>query len=74
MEGFMKRINENNMGLEELPTLTPFVIDGKAIGQLKPRCDLMPHACMKTACGFLPDLKPRHRRQHQSVSPCKRRC
>jgi hypothetical protein len=36
MMGYTQRIQECNTGLDELPTLTPFVINGKVIGQIKP--------------------------------------
>ncbi|GIL75642.1 hypothetical protein Vretimale_15195 [Volvox reticuliferus] len=37
LDGFIQRVRECNTGLEELPTLTPFLIDGKEVGKLKPR-------------------------------------
>ncbi|GFR47377.1 hypothetical protein Agub_g9089 [Astrephomene gubernaculifera] len=37
LDGFLQRIRECNTGMEELPTLTPFVVDGKEVGKLKPR-------------------------------------
>jgi len=37
LDGFMQRIKDCNVGLEELPTLTPFIIEGKTMGKLKPR-------------------------------------
>lgn len=40
LEGFLKRVDENNVGLEELPTLTPFIVGGKAVGHLKSKCAL----------------------------------
>ncbi|GLC35517.1 hypothetical protein PLESTB_000199000 [Pleodorina starrii] len=37
LDGFLQRVRECNTGLEELPTLTPFLVDGKEVGKLKPR-------------------------------------
>lgn len=37
LDGFLLRIRECNTGLEELPTLTPFFVEGKEVGKLKPR-------------------------------------
>ncbi|EFJ50265.1 hypothetical protein VOLCADRAFT_58621 [Volvox carteri f. nagariensis] len=37
LNGFIQRVRECNTGLEELHTLTPFVVDGKEVGKLKPR-------------------------------------
>ena len=35
MAGFMQRVAECNTGLEELPLLTPLVIEGQTVGKLK---------------------------------------
>ncbi|GAX77947.1 hypothetical protein CEUSTIGMA_g5389.t1 [Chlamydomonas eustigma] len=35
MTGYMQRIQECNTGLAELPTLTPFIVNGKVVGQMK---------------------------------------
>ncbi len=37
LSGFIARAKECNTGLEELPTLTPFVVEGKEVGKLKPK-------------------------------------
>ncbi len=37
LSGFIERVKDCNTGLEELPTLTPFLVDGKEIGKVKPR-------------------------------------
>ena len=38
LAGFIERVKECNVGLEEVPTFTPFMVDGKKIGLVKPRC------------------------------------
>lgn len=35
LKGFLDRVDENNTNLDELPTLTPFIVAGKTVGQLK---------------------------------------
>lgn len=35
MAGFRQRVAECNTGLEELPLLTPLVIEGQTVGKLK---------------------------------------
>lgn len=37
MQGFMQRVRECNVGLEELTTLTPFMVAGQTLGHLKPK-------------------------------------
>lgn len=37
LSGFIERVKDCNTGLEELPTLTPFLVGGKEIGKVKPR-------------------------------------
>ncbi|GLI61827.1 hypothetical protein VaNZ11_004268 [Volvox africanus] len=37
LDGFIQRVRECNTGLEELPSLTAFLIDGKEVGKLKLR-------------------------------------
>ena len=36
MPGFLARVQENNTGLEELPSLLPFSIEGSRVGAMKP--------------------------------------
>ena len=36
MPGFLSRVRENNTGLDELPTLTPFRVGGQVVGRMKP--------------------------------------
>ncbi|PNH06646.1 Nudix hydrolase 24, chloroplastic [Tetrabaena socialis] len=36
VDGFLQRISDCNVGLEELPTLMPFLIEGKEVGKMKP--------------------------------------
>ena len=37
LSGFLQRVRENNAGLEELPSLTPWLVEGVVMGYLKPR-------------------------------------
>lgn len=36
MQGLIQRVQECNTGLEQLPSLTPFVVGGKHVGRIKP--------------------------------------
>lgn len=38
LAGFIERVQECNVGLEEVPTFTPICVDGKQVGLVKPRC------------------------------------
>ena len=38
LAGFIERVKECNVGLEEVPTFTPFLVDGNKVGLMKPRC------------------------------------
>lgn len=51
LSGFIERVKDCNTGLEELPTLTPFLVGGKEIGKVKPR--RVPLFCLLRAPSIL---------------------
>jgi hypothetical protein len=38
LDGLLQRIAENNLGHDQIPNLTPFQVQGRTVGYLKPEC------------------------------------